>query len=543
MKCPGRFLCICFAFSFAFPAFAREPQLAAGNKASKELKRTAHHLRIPVEQLENARQALQEATDLAKNIEPSPVDKLQSLVHHWAKLNPPKEKAIIDSFIQDLRVEAAMAEDFESYIRATSAAMNLIQLAAGHDYEKMRQLIRSWPEPQVDTEGNARQYLDNIEARARSMALNRLANSDPEKALDLISQSGDSGGYNYSITGQIARSMMNEGRTEEAFGIIDQTIGDFKQHAEDPRALVEYENFVRLSLLCLDSSRIRTALNPLITELMSQPPSGNCRGSLMGRDTSLDLTCAESKILSLLRSFTMMPEFIMTTLDSLPELKSKLNSVGGIDGYYRARIHGGSGMNYITPAGSQSKSSSTYSERPDDPNKLFRELKGKAETNPSSVKSKLESAAKGPESINLLISLAGMASYQDPELGGLALEIAQRLLQQVEPLEKRSAMLQSLVRAYRQIEGEADPNLLKDGFIIADQLREQLSEKNGMSGGIKQSGRNTLTTADRLEVFLISELSRDSFEKAINYVRAMENNAFKFECLVHIVQAQGQPNY
>ena len=47
----------------------------------------------------------------------------------------------------------------------------------------------------------------------------------------------------------------------------------------------------------------------------------------------------------------------------------------------------------------------------------------------------------------------------------------------------------------------------------------------------------------QLEIFLISELSRDSYEDAVRYVRSMKEDAIKLACFIRIAQALGQSNY
>jgi hypothetical protein len=64
---------------FQVPLFAQTGKVIIVNTTSKELKRAAHRLRIPVEQLQNAQQSLQEATDLLDKIDPYPITQLSNL--------------------------------------------------------------------------------------------------------------------------------------------------------------------------------------------------------------------------------------------------------------------------------------------------------------------------------------------------------------------------------------------------------------------------------------------------------------------------------
>ena len=72
------FCCVFLALSFTPPA-AQEGKLIVVNVDSKDLKRTACRLRIPVERVKNAREALQEATDLAKRVRPIQANSVSQL--------------------------------------------------------------------------------------------------------------------------------------------------------------------------------------------------------------------------------------------------------------------------------------------------------------------------------------------------------------------------------------------------------------------------------------------------------------------------------
>jgi hypothetical protein len=537
MKPSYRFFHFFIAFCIAFSAFAQESKLVVVNKTSKELKRSAHRLRIPVDQLKNARLTLQEATDLVSKIRPFPAAQLSNLINSWQQLNRSRTKAIVDTFIQDLRAEAANAGDSQTYMTATSTAMMIMQTSAELDYEKLQQMFRSWPDPPASVAAETEGFRKGLEANARQSAFWRLANTDPEKALALLS-SNESGEYNYYASGQVVQGLMSAGKKDEALELIDKTIGYFSQHATDPNALQSYESFVQISARNLDSEHAGALINPWITQLMTQSSAADCSGTLKNGSSSMNLTCAESKVLNLLRGLPTRPGLVQSTLDSIPELKAKLDSMGGIDS-----IYSGTGTSYIFNPIASRPFVPTDAAVFDNPMKLLEELKGKAESNPGYVKGRLSDAAKSQQGVQMLLNLAMMASYQDDALGSLALEVVERNLYTIKPLQARCMMMQSLIRTYRQVEGEVDQGLLKDGFVLADQLREEMSEQGETQDGMNPVRQPVLTEADQLEASLISELSKDSFDSAINFVRSMKNDALKLTCLIQIAQALSQPNF
>jgi hypothetical protein len=113
------------------------------------------------------------------------------------------------------------------------------------------------------------------------------------------------------------------------------------------------------------------------------------------------------------------------------------------------------------------------------------------------------------------------------ETTDLALEIAQPLLPQVESLQKRASILQTMIRAYRQADGEVDADLLKIGYIIADQMRQEQSDNAKKMGITGSTMMPSMSAADRLETFLIGETARESFDTAISFVRSMEVSPLK----------------
>ena len=141
----------------------------------------------------------------------------------------------------------------------------------------------------------------------------RLIDSDPEKAYEALSQSNDTGSNYYNYSAQIAQRLMSRGKKEDALKIIDQAMNNFSQGGNDSRATQDYGSFIS-TVASLNPSRADTALNQWITQLKNQPPADNCAAKLQAGDTTVDLTCTESKILNTLRSFYTRPGMTMRAI-------------------------------------------------------------------------------------------------------------------------------------------------------------------------------------------------------------------------------------
>ncbi len=137
--------CLCCVFSF--PVLAQEGKVIIVKSGSKELKRTAHHFQITVEQLKNARSTLEDATDLAHRLKTTPVSQLGDLAQEWTAINRPRAAAAIGRLVEEVRADALKADEFETYQKCAAAAKALLSSLAQVDFERALQLIRQWPKP------------------------------------------------------------------------------------------------------------------------------------------------------------------------------------------------------------------------------------------------------------------------------------------------------------------------------------------------------------------------------------------------------------
>jgi hypothetical protein len=594
-------------FCVAFSAFPQESTVigSAGSTASKELKRSARRLNIPVEQLKKARRVLQEATDLAKQIKPLPVSHISGLIGAWQHLNHSNAKELTDYFLKELRSEAANAADFNTYIQATLTALSFVQsYGDASDYEKALELIRSWPQPEAAGEPAA-DFLRSQESGIRQNAILMLSNTDPEKAKALLSQTSDFAGRQYSISGQIAQGLIHKGKTEEALAFVNQIINDFSQHASDPQAVQEYQSFIQSTIYNLGSGAGNAMMAPLIAQMAKQTPTENCTsGTIKSKTgtTSVDLTCSEWDIFNLARNILSMPGLVNTTLNSFPSLKSKLEQAGGIDDAFSystaitPRYPGATDTPHIQGPGSTAALDETKANSTNMSN-LIKEIMGKAESNPEFVKGRLKEFLKNQRGLEMLVNLAMTTGYRDPDLGSLILEVAKPLVSQVEPIQKRASVLQMLIQAYRQVDGEIEADILRDGFTLTEQLREELRKKSSELQAASDNGNppdispdlsivpidmppelfdgtysdvgmeayfEDMTASesmdtirmmagfqglpwgsgdpDQMEAFLVSELAKDHYEKAVDFARSRKSETLKLTYLIQIAQTLGNPD-
>ncbi len=520
------------------PALAQEGRVIVEKPGARELRRTAHRLHIPPDQLKNARAALQEATDLARRTDPLAINSFGEIGDAWIQLDRTKAPGAIDSLYAYLRTVAGKASDAGPYQQVTFAAQQLMFALSNLDPDKAASLVRQWPDPPSSPGDDAAKPRNPMETQFRSQMAQRIAYRDPGAALKLLPALNPSGSPDYGIRGQLAMQLLRTGQKDEALKIADQVMADFQQRTPDTRSTQEYANFLQ-NMSMLDPDRFQDAFSILPPILAKQTASTDMPAVTMQiGDQTLQLSGSENAILNIFRGMMGRPQLALRTLDSLPDLKAKLDQIGGLDSFLSGGAYG-KGINVMyydarRPFGSLVRPAPPTGADRDPVGSLFEELRGKADKNPGSVRSKLEDVASNPNQVDTLVNLAQRANYEDPELSPIALEVAVAHLSQVEPLQRRAGTLQNLVNAYRSCEGEVDQALLRNGFIIADELRQDEEKRNPDAAGRK---RQFGSQADYLEAALVAEYARTNYDAAMRFVKSKPDDVAKMMTLMQIVQA------
>ncbi len=505
------------------PALPQEGKVIVVNSTSKEAKRAAHRLHISLDQLKNARSALQEATDLARSMESVGPEQLSKLGESWVDLNRPLAADALIGLIGQMRKSAASATDLQQYQDCMDRAQLLISTLASVDADAALRVLREWPAPPStlgDAGTKARSRLDD---QSWSRIIQQLAYVDPQKAYTLAQGPGATSSAIYSVLAQQIGGMVRQGRQYDAQQLADRWIAEFKQYQAAPGAFQDYMVFLR-QLALLDPNRFLAGVasgSPLISSVFSAGPAIAYAG-----DQGVPITRDEMMFLSMFRS-RPQPELMLKAVDLLPGLKAKADQAGGVDKLMISRrsiIR--PGVAAAAGAGPAPDSGASLT----DVESLFFELRGKAEKNPGFVRQRLSDVAQDPQGTSTLIQLADRAVYEDPELGSMALEVAKGLLPAIKPLRKRALYLQRIVTDYRSCDGEVGSDLLRDGFVLVARMRDEARDSDG--GESKRDEE-----ADRLETFLLTELSRQDFDSSMRYIRTMKDKALKLNAILDIVQA------
>ena len=146
---------------------AQEAKVVVVNSESKDLKRTAYRMRISVERLKNARQALQEATDLAKRIRPLQSTSFRQLGNPWVMLHRTRAKSSIKELVSVLRIAALDAREPREYTDATTSAGQLLVALCQLDSDDALQTAKKWPEPSKSLGDAAQKCESEMESQFR----------------------------------------------------------------------------------------------------------------------------------------------------------------------------------------------------------------------------------------------------------------------------------------------------------------------------------------------------------------------------------------
>jgi hypothetical protein len=116
----------------------------------------------------------------------------------------------------------------------------------------------------------------------------------------------------------------------------------------------------------------------------------------------------------------------------------------------------------------------------------------------------------------------------------VAIEVARTLLPAFDNLQEQANSLRTLISASRQVDGEADAGLLRQGLNLVSDLRDEEKKREAASGTAQ--GSPQYHPSDDLEIYLISQSASDDFNAAMRRARSMEDNSSRIRALVQIAQ-------
>jgi len=442
-----------------------------------------------------------------------------------------------------LRGIAVGAADLQQYRDCSDIAFELITALSTLDSERAKKLYKQWPAPPASLGPEAEKIRDSMQENCRSRILSELSWRDPVSAIPLLPDLSPNGKADYSVRARLAQQLAAKGQLDQSRKIVEQVLGDFAQRTPDRNVVEQYVRFLK-ALSGIDAERLSDGITLLIRAVSApEIASGRGNGSLRIGDSTVEITYSEAMILDLLKEMQSTPELTVKTVEAHTGLKDKLAQVGGIDAVMSGGYGRGMGFRYDGRgygAGPQSYAMAAFDGKPgsEDLIALQKDLMGKAYKNPSYVRQRLSQLKDEPKKLDLLMNLAKASLYTDPDLAAITVDYSRPLLFRVEPLARRLEAFRRYVTLSQRCDGEVDPDLLREGFILADEIREAEHKKNPETTvPTRLSG-----AADEFELSLIAEVARGDFSRAMAFVRAMSDSGRRLSALLRILDMLQQPS-
>jgi hypothetical protein len=469
-----------------------------------------------------------------------------SIAQSWVQFNRPEAKPNLEELYRALRNAASNAEDARGYQSATQGVQALASAYAEIDFDRAQELIQTWPSPPAKAGEAGEAARREMESQFRQQAINALSMRDPERAAALLGQGGDG---NWAVRGRIAQQLAESGNKEQASKILDQALRDLAASTPNPNKGHEYGQLV-MHAGAVDPTKASEAFSSLARSAAGMNQTSG--GVLTVGERTVELTAGEAVLLNVIQASGGRFDLASKALSQVPDLKAKFDGVGGLE-----VVLSGQNVRFTSSSGTSSWGrSSAMGMPPRGPgspvffssNQQYAEVRAAARRDPAAGRQKIAEMAQDPANIDALIQFAQRMNWEDPDLAATALEAARSLLPKVEPKGRRAAAMQMLVRSYRMVEGEVDPGLLKEGFVLASELREETPGKAvgsgvGLSGGTLYPGgmASSAGPADHLEAMLVAEYARDNFSSALTYVRSIQDAKLKLLALNQMIQSLRMP--
>ncbi len=497
------------------PLLAQGLRVVVSSVGDRDLKRTAHRLRISTGQLKHAREALQEATSLAGRINGQDYWQMGQLAHLWIQLDRSGAARAIDSLFENLRSAAISAPDDATYQQACNVAQGVVSALTQLDLQRAQQLAQQWPSPPSRLGDSAQAAYKNFHKSFESFYLNRLALEDPESVPSALSDLQSKPGY--SVRSQLVSQLVGRNRRDQASKMVDETIVQFAQSNSNSSTFQDFAQFVQ-QLSWSFPDHFERAFSMMMSHLNDPPHLVEVKIPVGGQ--TIELTARENAVLNVFRSMGARPEMTARVLEQIPELRGKLNQIGGVDYFLNPHLWGENGQPAVK-----------------DPYRVSQDwanqVRGKVSKNPSLLSQRLAELPDAAVRVTALVTLAQQTAYDDPDFSYQALQLAVPLLPEIESLDQRVQLLQQLMMAYQNLEGEVDAGLMQEGFALLDQLRKKEKEKKDLKDRPASGG----SPSDQFELALITYWARPDFEGALRRVNSSADDSFRFRALVAVAQA------
>ncbi len=475
----------------------------------------AHQLGVPLSAIGNLRNLLEEATELTLESQLDPGwSSIGNLAPLWRRVHPRQAMPALDKLIDKLKTTARETPDAATYHWCASTARSLVQSLDPED-PPMEAYLEDWPErPDLLGPANGPSWI-NRELHQRK--IRRASIENPSRTLEIVRNASLQ--VPASLLLDLAGRLLMEGRGKEAAQLVQERIDDLLGAPLTQNASLEFT-----SMLETLAEAYPDLLLPALRTFVSRGGELASPGSVgLWMETSLgsaQLDPSETRIYWLLRNNLRRPETLLRILDAFPELKKKVDRLGGFDQSLEAHFSKSAGR----PAPGVEPS------EPVVPGFSYRW--GEAADQPSDVRRQLEAAFPGGLNWNL-VYLVRSHCVDDPAFSRITLELMAHRTSQIPELGTRQNWLAELVAAYRFCEGGAPDSLIEEGFQLLEEVRRDPPM-------IAESVTCKPWENPVLETELIKELSRRDVETASKFVKGITEPNRRLDGYIALIEGRFQ---
>ncbi|MGA2262630.1 MAG: hypothetical protein ABSH28_14495 [Acidobacteriota bacterium] len=277
-------LCLCLARFLASSSYGQT--VAPVGDPARELKRTAYRLHISADRLKNAREALRQATDLARHSKDSRA--FDQIGQDWVLIDKDKATDALEDLYGSLKTTARNAPDVGTYAQCQRAASFMLLELAALDSGKAQNLWRMWPDSPAALGASASNIREQLSDQFEKALTTRMSSPGMIYREDLTTLSQQAAKGDYIAAGALVMQLYQTGNRAEALKVVDQATANFRQGSRYPQAISNYFQFVR-NLRWVDSGTYLVALHALLAALNNDANPG-AGGTLTVGNQTIQLT-------------------------------------------------------------------------------------------------------------------------------------------------------------------------------------------------------------------------------------------------------------
>lgn len=365
-----------------------EARVAVIRDGDRDLERTAFRLRIPVGQLQQARRALLEATQILQEIDVDQIQAGRALPHLWLRLDRRQAVQSLEALLNKRSAEVSRSESGAEYEKLLRWAVELASEIAELDPSRARRLLETWPPPQEWLGDSAAELFDKLHDELASDDFSQRFSRDARQALANLFRSKHSSSRYRDDLSRIRRTQDREEANHLVDGIVSQ-LGQVK----DPRQVQIWTSLARLAA-SLPHDRYSELLRAaLLASTRIDSASASQQSTIYqvdGKEVALDLR--EYRILQTLQGFVAaQPEALLNVLEDWPDAKEVVSRLGGLDRSLRARAVA------VHRAGEEPRDYRDSRRAREESAELFQQLKANAFSRPWWVRQRLKAMGSDAE--------------------------------------------------------------------------------------------------------------------------------------------------